>query len=603
MVRERCDAAYNDTAAMRLRMMADWNLYRLAPFRWREIIAERIPEKTATMTSNEPRTLADTVASLLIGAPVTYRAPTANEVEDIRDAGRAVEELFHGLLTMADKMRPLMVQPPIKHQLVGHMLIRGFLAGMHLLTKDEQGNTVPQIEIWDPLNVYWGVSTDGGNTGQNHQGLAWACHYQDLDSWRLDSRFGDGRNSITGGLAPTYYKGKNPIYRVYDFYNREFNIVVVDDKVIDKRRHFGQGYVPVTIVPVGPMPLIIDAHATTAYVEDFGASIYAHNRDLYPKLNALLSVKYERVLRYVNPAVATKSRSGRYVLPPNVANPFERGQRFRQSTANDEEILALEEPELTRDAAELEGAMQAQLQKGGVPNVTHGQQNAPSSGYNTSLLLQSNRHVLEPRLDAIVDWYESCEEFLRRQFASGLFEPMKLQGEIDRRRPYNRLIEPSVIRSAPAPVFKCRIKNPSEIAQRMSLAQMLKQLNFADTHYILDEVLEIEDPDGMIERLALENAKMALPQTQLYEAIKAAEEAGDLDIAKLLYAELLKYIDPMASPMAPTIGPGQSAGQLPPGSTPSPGATTSAGGSPRSGQPNPSDESQQQGRPRDEGVR
>ena len=139
MIRENCEAAYNDTAALRLRQMADYDLYRLTPFSWRQIIAEKIPAKTATLTSNEPRTLADTVASILVDAPVTYRCPTSNELEDIRDAGRAVEELFDGFMKMADKDRPLMVQPSIKEQLVFYMLIRGFAIGLHLLTKNELG--------------------------------------------------------------------------------------------------------------------------------------------------------------------------------------------------------------------------------------------------------------------------------------------------------------------------------------------------------------------------------------------------------------------------------------------------------------------------------
>ena len=387
MIREKCDAAYNDTAALRLRMMADYDLYRLEPFTWRQIVAEMIPAKTATITSNDPRTLADTIASILVDAPVTHRAPTANEVEDIREAGRAAEELFHGLFMMAEDQRPAMVQPSLKEQIVFYMIIRGFITALHLLTTNRFGETVPHIEIWDPINVYWGVNSEAREGESDHNGLAWACHYQDLDAWRLDSRFSDGKNAISGGLAPTYMRGDKPIYRVYDYYDRESNIVMVDDKVIRKTRHFGMGYVPVSVVPVGPAPLVVDAQASTAYTEEFGQSIYAHNRQLYPKNNAILSTKYERVLRYVNPATVTRSRSGRYVLPDNVSNPYDRGSRFNLSTQNEESIDALAEPTLPRDAAEFENALQIMMQKGGVPNVVHGAQTAPSSGYNTSLLI------------------------------------------------------------------------------------------------------------------------------------------------------------------------------------------------------------------------
>ena len=599
-VRDHCEAAFNDTAAMRMRMMSDYDMYRMEPFNWRQIVADKIPENTATITSNEPRTLADTIASILVDSPVTLRAPTANEVEEVRDAGRAAEELFDGLLKIVEDQRAGMVQPDVKEQLVFYTLIRGFTIGLHLLSKDRRGETVPHLEAWDPINVYWGVSSDDAQTGEDHHGLAWACHYQDLDAWRLDSRFTDASSAIAGGLTPTYMRGETPMYRVYDYYDREFNIVVVDDKVVGKQRHFGEGYVPVTVSPVGPAPLVVDSQSTTAYTEEFGASIYSHNRQLYPKLNALLSTKYERILRLVNPAVATRSRSGRYTLPGNISTPHARGQRFQQSTANEESIENLEQPEFPRDSAEFELALQVQLQKGGVPNLVHGQSSTPSSGYNTSLLLGSQRHILGPRLKALIRFYTNCERHLRRQFSSGYFEAVRLSGEIDRRRPYNRLIEPSVIRTAPAPMVDVRIKDPSELAQRMTMAQTLKQLGLADDHFIMDEVLEFDDPDGMIERLHLQMAKRALPQTQLVEAIKAAEAAGEEDIAKLLYAELLKYMQGPAQPVNSGGGPAQ---QLPPGGAQVPGPTTNAGGAPGAGQPNPSNEAQQGGRPRAEGVR
>ena len=492
-VRELCDAAYNDTAAMRLRMMHDYALYRLEPFTWREVIADRLPRNTATFTGNDPKTLANTLISIIDEARITWRSPTVDQPEDTRDAGRAAEQLFHGIIQQVEADQGLLVNPSLLEQFAFFIAIRGFGIALHLLTKDEDGQTIPKIEAWDPLNVYWGVSSDDSGSGNNRHGLAWACHYQDLDAWRFDARFSDGRTSVSGSLTPTYLRDDKPYFRVYDFYDREHNIVVVDEKVIRKTRHFGQGYVPVTIVPVGPAPMIVDSQSNAAYYEEFGESVYAHNRNLYPKINAILSTKYERVLRYLNPPLKEISRSGRFTLPSNVSNPFDRGQRFRLSTANEEDLLPLDEPALPRDAAEFEATVQIQTQKGGVPNVVHGQSGVPSSGYNTSLLLSSQRHILMPRIRAVKSLYQSIERHLRRQFSSGYFEAMHLQGEIDRRKPYNRLIEPSIIRLSPAPIFDVRVKNPAELAQRIALAQAASQPNneWFDLAYILDEVLEV----------------------------------------------------------------------------------------------------------------
>ena len=104
----------------------------------------------------------------------------------------------------------------------------------------------------------------------------------------------------------------------------------------------------------------------------------------------------------------------------------------------------------------------------------------------------------------------------------------------------------------------------------------------------------------MMERLSVQRAKMALPQTQLYEAIKAAEEIGDEMLAKILMGALLQYMGG-GPQMGQTPGQqGQSGtSSLPPGQV---NPTTQAGGSPGSGLPNESTEAQLQGRPRPEGT-
>ena len=598
-VKELCDAAYNDTSAMRLRMMHDYALYRLEPFTWREVIADRLPRNTATFTGNDPKTLANTIIAIISEARITWRSPTVDQPEDIRGAGRAAEQLFHGLIQQVDNDQSFLVNTSLLEQFSFYIAIRGFGIVLHTLTKNEQGETMPRIEAWDPMNVYWGVSSDGKNTGNNRHGLSWAAHYQDLDAWRLDARFSDGRTAISGGVNPTYVRDDRPYYRVYDFYDREFNIVVVDDKVVSKTRHFGEGFVPITIVPVGPAPMIVDSQANAAYYEEFGESVFAHNRNLYPKINAILSTKYERVLRYLNPPLKELSRTGRFTIPSNVSNPFDRGQRFRLSTANEEDLVPLDEPALPRDAAEFEATVQIQTQKGGVPNVVHGQTGVPSSGYNTSLLLSSQRHILMPRINAIKRLYVGMERHLRRQFSTGYFEALHLQGEIDRRKPYNQLIEPSVISQAPAPIIDVRVTNPAELAQRVALAQAASTpgAEWFDLAYILDEVLEVDDPDSMMERLAVQRAKQALPQTQLYEAIKAAEEVGDTQLAQILMSALLQY---MGGPPQPGQGQGPP-GQGPPGQGQI-GPATNAGGAPGAGLPNESTEAQLQGRPRPEGT-
>ena len=608
MIRELVDTAYNDTLPLRLRQIGDYRLYRLEPFTWRQIMRDRMSPNAATVTSNEPRTLADTIIAIMDDSRLSFRSPTVDQREEVRDAGRAAEQLIHGMLQQVERRRPLMVQPSFKGQLSFHIAVRGFACVLHTLFKNQKGETMVKMEAWDPLNVYWSVASGEGD--DDYHGLAWVCHYQDLDSWRLDSRFSKEYGRISGDLTPTYERNGKPMFRVYDYYDRENNIVMADDKIVTKQPHYGEGYVPATVVPVGPSGLIVDSQSSTSYVEDFGQSIFSHNRELYPKLNAFLSTKYERMLRVVNPAVKLPSATGRFAINPNIANPFDRGQRIGLNTTNQEDIIPLDQPDIPRDAIELEASLQSQLQKGGVPNVVHGQGNDSISGYNTALLTSAGqRHILAPRLKAMQETYMSIGDFLLRQFASGYFEAMHIQGEIDRRTPYSRVIEPALIRQAPALSYTCKIKNPAELPTRIGMATAMGSGPdpFFDLMYILDEIMEVDDPDAMMERLALQKAKRAIPETQLYEAIKAAEEIGDETAAKLLMGALMRFMQ--GPPLLPgqQVGRGQPAGRGggggPAGGQRPPGPTTAGGGAPGAGQPNPSGPEQGAGRSRPPGVR
>ena len=134
----------------------------------------------------------------------------------------------------------------------------------------------------------------------------------------------------------------------------------------------------------------------------------------------------------------------------------------------------------------------------------------------------------------------------------------------------------------------------------MSFAQMLQGSQLADDLYIMDDVLEFDDPDGMMERLDLQKAVRALPETQLLKAVEAAEANEEQELGQLLYAALLKFVQGQPQPPG-GAGPGplDSCPQEP-HRVQEP--TTNAGGAPGAGQPNPSDESQLQGRPRPEGT-
>ena len=145
-----CNTARNNRLSLEQRWRLDYDFYRLDDFTWRKVVQDRISPKAATYTSNEPRTLANVVISLLVEALVTYRSPTVDQPQPVREAGRAREQLFHHFLEATDQNMADMVNVPLRDQLCFYMAIRGFVAAMHTLYRDYEGRTQVMIEPWDP---------------------------------------------------------------------------------------------------------------------------------------------------------------------------------------------------------------------------------------------------------------------------------------------------------------------------------------------------------------------------------------------------------------------------------------------------------------------
>lgn len=591
-IKDQVRVADMQTGGIRARQVVDLLRYQQEPFRW-SAVSERVPLNTPTMTSNEGYVLARTAMTMLNKARMTYPAPRESNNEQYKQAGRLREQMFAGFLRMADRRQTRLVSPSLRTSAGAMTCLRGFVCGLHVLTKNAKWETEARIEMWDPYNVYWGI--DNG-------GIAWICHYQDLDADRMTARFGP---SVLTGYPPQHLRMKDPTWRVWDYYDREENVLMIGERVALRQRHWGtDGYVPATVVPVGP-PLMASLHDGFVYSADFGESVYAANRNLYPKWDAALSAKYARLIYALNPAAFEKSRSGRPFIPPETPSAWEMGMRMTLNVADEQEVEALPYPDMPKEATELEGMMSGMLQRGGFSHIVQGQGGQLSSGYNTSLLMGSADFLLEPRMDAIKAWYEAAEESLFRQFVSGYFDGVRMQGMVRRGKTFDMTFEPSELRDAPPLMFEMKVINQAEIVQNLNLAMALRDpgrtgfpLLTDDT--IRDRLLDVEDPDLEGALVRMQSARRSTPQALLLQSIKDAIDNEDEMLAKVLEGNLLSLMQPGLPPMLPIGGEQRMMRGAQGGGR---GMETNAGGSPRGGMPNVSGPEQLGGRPRPAGTR
>ena len=600
-IQNRAEACERLRTGIHMRMYYDQLLYDLTPFEWRQL-RQRVPPKTATFTSNEPRVLADTIIEMLNEARLSFMAPRSQHGEDYLMAGRLAEKFFAGILAALDDEQTDHVSPSFREELTHYTALRGFAGPvLHVLHKNEMEETVARVEAWDPLNTFWGLA------GRR---LAWACHYQDFDEERMEEQYGP---QIMSGVAPPGLMRKDPVWRVYDYYDGEDNYLIVGDRVVRQQTIWGsQGHVPVSIRPVGK-PLTAWSRNGYRWDADFGQSVFGANRDLYPTVNAIMSVKLERFLRMVDPAVFVKSNSGAKVIPDETDSVFERGLRLRLSVADMQEVGVIEQPELPKDTMTLEASIMGMTQRGGVPHIVHGESNEVSSGYNTALLMSSANVRTGPRVKAIQAIYARMQRYLAMQLSSGYFDPMRVQGTLGTQGQFDEIIEPGAIANAPRLEFKLKVVNQAELAQRIGLAQAMVTPPGPGMEPFMSmnsarQLMEIDDPDHEEELVKMEHARRIVPLAQLTEALEIAQKAGNEHLAHAIMVTMLQMMQPGMPPILPREmvgGRGQGSGLGGGGGSGEgrmPALTTAEGGSPRGGQPNPSDESQLMGRPRAPGT-
>ena len=316
---DKVDIHYDNTEKLRQRMEDDYSLYRLDPY--------EAGDGYQSYTSNAPQTYADKVISWIVSSEMVVRIPNVTENREMRDANNRKEKVFLGMLRSADERLKNTLKPSIKNQLAFYVAIRGWYAGRALLTKRDDGTTYVDISPWDPMHTYWGVGADG---------LDWACYKIQKGRTEIEQEYG-----VRLSGEATDRDDEDWLY-VYDYYDKEENIVVVGNgQVVKKATPHGSPNVPVFIGPVGATPPVqaLSEHTDIeTTIEDFGESVFKSSRDVYEKNNLMMSIMLELTARARRQGLKIKSRDGSKTLDED---PYKEGTEISLAQGEDIEPLGL----------------------------------------------------------------------------------------------------------------------------------------------------------------------------------------------------------------------------------------------------------------------
>jgi hypothetical protein len=538
---EKVEAHYDATHPLRNRMDADHQLYKLDSY--------DAGDGYKSYTSNEPQTYADKVISWLTGSEIVVRIPPNGNPRNNREINNDKERFIIGALRSADERLTSRLVPSIKDQLSWYIALRGWYAGRAMLSKQKDDTTTIDVTPWDPIHTYWGVGPDG---------LVWACYKIKKTRGEIEAqygiRLGDAR-ADDDGIA------------VYDYYDTEYNTVVVPGRFVKKRTPHGGETVPVFIGPVGSTPLVqsLELSSIEDTLEDFGESVFKSTRSLYENHNFMMSVMLELTARSRKQGLKVVSRDGTKTLDED---PYQEGTEISLGQGEDVKPLGL--LEMAKESGAFMGLVSGELQRGSVPHSVYGELPFQLSGYAINTLRQGVETVLIPRVQAMEKAYTQIANLLCDQYQTGSFKAVELSGEDNNRMYFSEEITPERIEAGGDPEIKISPKLPEDDMSRYGMAQIARegQTPLLPDLWIRDNILGIQDADQVDDAVKEQIAERTLPEASVWSLYQAAMKQGRQDLAQMYFGELSAMLFAKAKQMSDTFGGGGPG--MPPGS-PSPG--------------------------------
>jgi len=510
------DSHYDQTEPLRSRMDDDHKLYRLEEF--------DAGEGYQSYTSNEPQVYADKLISWMTTAEMVIRIPYGNSDREQRENNDAKERFLAGILKAADDRLMNKFQPTVRQQMAWFITLRGWYAGRALLVKDDDGETFVDIQPWDPMHTYW---------GEGKNGISWAC-YKTIKTpseikaiWDVDLK-GEGTDT-----------GDEEGIDVYDFYDKEDNIVCTDDTILKKRTKHGSNRPPVFLGPVGATPLVqsITDTGNKDTVEDYGESCYKSSRDLFDKHNFMMSVMLELTARSRRQGLKVKSRDGTKTLEED---PFKEGSEIALGQGEDVEPLGL--LEMARESGAFMGMVSGEMQRGGLPHSIYGQLEFQLSGFAINTLKQGVETVLVPRLSALEKAYRNIFQLICDQYITGAFKSIDVSGQDQNRMYFKEEISPEMIKNAGDVEVTLVGQLPQDEMSKMSMAQIAREgpSPLLSDVFIRDNILGLQSADQMDDSIKTQMAESMLPEAGLWSMLQAALRSGREDLAQFYQGELMR---------------------------------------------------------------
>lgn len=499
-----------------------WQIYQLED----KTQQARKAAQQAYFVTNEPKSMANTIMSLISSTEENYRIPLGNDTYEERLLASKIERFLKGCRRDIDDQMRARHEGRLAYANAKNIALRGWYGAARVLLlhkKGLNGRSPIDLRFWDPIEVYTEVS--------------YAQPLRVIHKYQASV----GQLNREWGYQPP--KEKGDLVWVYDDWLEEdgevWNAIVAFDTnqrkgereqwlrkptVFPKLKH-----IPIVMGPVGGgviKPLAGKEHGVK-WQADMGRDVYSMTTDVYEQVNMLFAQLAQLVDNAGMRFYKTTSPEGDLVdigIPGATVMPL-RGQ-------GQEDVGPVQPHVATPDFTTLANALLNMVQKGGLPPFLQGIVGQYSSSLLFTQAVTAALQIIAPYLEAQIDFDRGVAQEILWQYQHGKFADWQLNVEDKRGQLIQMTFKPEDMAKRYYVAVDREPAVPRNDMEKAQIALMAKQAGL-DDHTIFEKYFGIEDVELVDER-KLRQMLVSLEPLALRRLEEALRKDGQDELADIV---------------------------------------------------------------------
>jgi hypothetical protein len=349
--------------------------------------------------------------AIIGGKPPIFRLPiTIQEQDEIIKQNKA-ERFTQGIFREVDKRWRRKGHGPWLNDLLYYALL-GAVAIQPRIVKVNRKPAEFHCDILDPISVY----PDFGDNGTLAVARIYTTTFSHAESiaisngWNVDVLHHEKKEFVE--IINYWEMGQHELGEDPEL---PFNTVLMNGGLVKPREEHDLPSIPIQILPMNGIPwrgFFSDGQTSSAHLlgaqsnltdwtMGWGRPIFHMNRALYRNLDRLLSYEAERSRRTAMGQYVASTAEGQPLFDdPNI---FTNTEIITVNASENESLVALNPPQMPREALELINQVFSMVQRGGVNRLALGDLNLEISGVTLERATAAARFILEPYADGVAN--------------------------------------------------------------------------------------------------------------------------------------------------------------------------------------------------------